>query len=138
MPTGRIKTGLDRLIVLVNKKGEIKLTDAAKILDMDEEALNEFVKILVDHEIIEIKYSFVGDKILKRGPKIKGAISRKEIKEKVETITKKEPEKVDRLLGVIKKKIAEKKRVKARPREEERRRREEEERRRREEEERHL
>ena len=70
MPSSRIRTGLNILVSIVNKRGEIRLSDAAKMLDLDEESLENLVKILVDHKILEIHYSIVGDKILKKGEKI--------------------------------------------------------------------
>ncbi len=116
MPSSRIRTGLNILVNIVNKRGEIKLSDAAKMLDLDEEALENLVKILVEHKILEIHYSIVGDKILKTGEKIKSTISREQIQEKLdETLTeekieeREETKEIERLLGVMKKKIQEKK-----------------------------
>jgi chromosomal replication initiator protein DnaA len=112
--SSKIKTSLDFLVNLVNKWGKIKLQDAAKALDMDEASVEELVKILVEHKIIELHYSIVGDKILKRGEKLKGAVSKEEIKRHVEeTLSEeelkkaKEAEKVEKLLGIMKKRISE-------------------------------
>ncbi|HDI72707.1 MAG TPA: hypothetical protein ENF58_01075, partial [Candidatus Altiarchaeales archaeon] len=116
MRRSKISTGLNSLVNIVNRKGELKLSDAAKILDIDEDSLEGLVKILVNHGILEIHYSIVGDKILRKGEKIKGPISREQIKKKVEeTLTKEkieereETKRVERLLGVMKRRIAEKK-----------------------------
>ena len=116
MPSSRIRTGLNILVNIVNKRGEVRLADAAKMLDLDEESLENLVKILVDHKILEIHYSIVGDKILRKGEKIKKTVSREQITEKVnETLTeakiddREETKEIERVLGVMKKKIAEKK-----------------------------
>jgi len=116
MPSSRIRTGLNILVNIVNKRGEIRLTDAAKMLDIDEESLENLVKILVDHKILEIHYSIVGDKILRKGEKIKSATSREQIQEKVdETLSEEkieervEAKEIERLLGVMKKKFRRKK-----------------------------
>lgn len=117
MPTSKIKTGLDKLVALVNKRGEIKLADAGKLLGLDDKTIKELAKILVEHEIVEIHYSIVGDKILKKGKKLREVISPEQVVKHVdETLKKKtveeveEAERVDRLLGVMKKKIAKKRR----------------------------
>ncbi|MEA3254461.1 MAG: hypothetical protein U9Q22_01335, partial [Candidatus Altiarchaeota archaeon] len=118
MRSSKIRTGLNSLVNIVSKKGEFKLTDAAKMLDIDETSLEGLVKILVEHEILEVHYSIVGDKILRKGAKIKGTVSRQQIKETVdETLTsekieeREETKRIERLLDVMKKRIAEKKNI---------------------------
>ncbi len=119
MPESKIRTSLDSLVNLVNKFGKVKFQDAAKALDMDEASLEELVKILSENKIVEIHYSIVGDKIIKKGEKLEGAVSKEEISRHVEeTLSEeelkkaKETEKVEQLLDVMKQRISERKKEK--------------------------
>ncbi|MBN2251982.1 MAG: hypothetical protein JW724_07915 [Candidatus Altiarchaeota archaeon] len=62
-----IKTSLNTLVNIVDKKGEIKLAEAARMTGIDEQMLEEHARILAKYRIIEIHHSFKGYSILKKG-----------------------------------------------------------------------
>lgn len=66
----KTKETINRLIDLINERGEIKLKDAAKELHMHEYLLKRWSSILEKRQIIEVKAPLLGDVILKRGVKI--------------------------------------------------------------------
>ncbi|RLI93927.1 MAG: hypothetical protein DRO90_02885, partial [Candidatus Altiarchaeales archaeon] len=85
MPVSSIRSDINNLVRLINNRGKIKLEDAARLLKMETKSLEDLVKILENLEIIEVEYSFVGDKILKKGPRI-DSLSSDEIGKRVENI----------------------------------------------------
>jgi predicted HTH domain antitoxin len=84
MSTRRVRVVLIVLVNLINRRGRVSFSDAAKMLDLDENSLSQFLKILVDYKILEIEYSADGDRVLKKGDAIESTIIPKEIREKVE------------------------------------------------------
>ena len=65
-----IRTDISTLVRLVRERREIKVEDAAHMMGMDEETVENVAKILVKHRILEIHYSLKGTRILKRGERI--------------------------------------------------------------------
>ncbi|MCK5422471.1 MAG: hypothetical protein KAJ08_09910, partial [Deltaproteobacteria bacterium] len=117
MLDNKIETSLDGLVSLVNDKGALKISNAAKILDIEESTLDELVKVLVDRRIIEIHYSLTGSRVIKPGEMMEEVISKNEksaddVVEPEPLETEWESEKADEvndLIGAMKKKINEKK-----------------------------
>lgn len=62
----RIETPLDELLELVIDKGSIKLADAAKKFKVKERQIEEWARILEEHELIEVHYPTIGKPVLKR------------------------------------------------------------------------
>ncbi len=84
MSNGRVRVVLNVLVNLINRRGCILFSDAAKMLDLDESSLEDFVRILVGYKILEIEYSAEGDRFLKKGDAIQSTIIPNEIKAKVD------------------------------------------------------
>ncbi len=66
----KTKDMINRLIDLVDERGEIKLKDAAKELQIQEYLARRWTNLLEKRYIIEVKTPLVGDIILKRGANI--------------------------------------------------------------------
>jgi hypothetical protein len=62
----RIETPLDELLELVMKKGSIRLSDAAKFFHVKESQLEEWARLLEEHDLMEIHYPTIGKPILKK------------------------------------------------------------------------
>jgi hypothetical protein len=62
----RIETPLDELLELIMKKGTVRLVDAAKAFHVKESQLEEWARLLEEHELIEIHYPTIGKPILKK------------------------------------------------------------------------
>ncbi|MBN2014045.1 MAG: hypothetical protein JW778_02595 [Candidatus Altiarchaeota archaeon] len=67
---GKTKETINRLLDLINKRGEIRLKDAAKELSIQEYLLRRWCNILENRGIIEIKAPLLGDIVLKKGAKM--------------------------------------------------------------------
>ena len=68
-----IKTGIDRLIEMVNKEGKVPITKAAKELDIGKEQVSNWAETLSSKGVIELHYPLTGDGILIKGEKVIGA-----------------------------------------------------------------
>jgi len=77
---------LNVLVSMVNRKGQITLSDASKLFDLEEERLNDLVKVLVDNKILEVEYPASGEKILRKGEAVRSIIAAEEIKKKVDEV----------------------------------------------------
>ncbi|OYT52759.1 MAG: hypothetical protein B6U72_07440, partial [Candidatus Altiarchaeales archaeon ex4484_2] len=106
----KITTGINALPDLVKKKGKIKLSVAAKLLDTDKKSLEELAKILEEQDIIKLEYTFTGDKILTAGKNINMSLEEEQEKTKKAVFSGERDEELNKVLGVIKKRIATKKR----------------------------
>jgi hypothetical protein len=81
----RVRIVLNLLVNMVNRRGQISLTDAAKMFDLDEASLVEVVKVLVDKGVLAIEYSADGERIIKKGIAIASTIYNKDITDKVDS-----------------------------------------------------
>lgn len=86
-----IETAIDKLLELLRKKNKLPLSEAARLLNIKETQLDDWVGVLEDQGIVELKYPVLGE------PQIvlKGQITEevlKEIKEKKEEKTAERPE----------------------------------------------
>ncbi|MFZ2456537.1 MAG: hypothetical protein WAX07_08675 [Candidatus Altiarchaeia archaeon] len=79
----RVRIVLNLLVNMVNRRGQISLSDAAKMFDLDEASLVEVVKVLVDKGVLAIEYSADGERIIKKGTAIESTIYHKDITDKV-------------------------------------------------------
>jgi hypothetical protein len=61
-----VKTQLDQLTDLIMEKGSIKIPEAAKKLKLKEKQIEEWAKMLEEHDLIEIHYPAFGKPILKK------------------------------------------------------------------------
>jgi hypothetical protein len=87
MPGCRIRLFLNLLVGIVNRREQITLVDAAKLFDLEEEYLIDYVSILVDHGMLSMKYpTDGGSKVIRKGDAIKDIISQKVLKEKVDAV----------------------------------------------------
>ena len=86
MSQSRLRIVLSVLVSMVNRKGQVTVSDASKLFDLDEERLNDFVKILMDNKILEVEYQASGEKILRKGEAIRSIIAADEIKKRVEEV----------------------------------------------------
>jgi hypothetical protein len=82
----RVRIVLNLLVNMVNRRGQISLTDAAKMFDLDEASLVEVVKVLVDKGVLAIEYSADGERIIKKGTAIESTIYHKDITDKVDSV----------------------------------------------------
>lgn len=64
----RMETPLDELYEMVTKTGKLKISDAARKLKVHETQVEEWAKILEDHELIEIHYPPLGKPELRKKP----------------------------------------------------------------------
>lgn len=55
-----IETGIDELVERLKKKGEIGLEKASESLGYPEDVVEEWAKVLEEHEVIEIDYGITG------------------------------------------------------------------------------
>jgi hypothetical protein len=81
----RIRIVLNLLISLVVRREKISLSEAAKMLDLDESSLNAIVHILVEKKILSIEYTAEGGRIIGKGETIEGT-DYMEIKKRVDEI----------------------------------------------------
>ena len=81
----RVRIVLNLLVNMVNRRGQISLTDAAKMFDLDEASLAEVVKVLVDKGVLAIEYSADGERIIKKGTVIESTIYHRDITNKVDS-----------------------------------------------------
>ena len=81
----RVRIVLNLLVNMVNRRGQISLSDAAKMFDLDESSLSDVLKILVDRGVLSVEYSADGDKIIKKGTAIESTVFHKDISDKVDS-----------------------------------------------------
>ena len=68
-----ITTTIDRLLELVEKRGSISIKDAAKNFNVSRSQIESWVKLLEEHELIEVNYPPIGEpEIRKKGPEKPG------------------------------------------------------------------
>jgi 3-keto-L-gulonate-6-phosphate decarboxylase len=67
----KTRESVNQLIDLVNEKGELKLKDAAKQLQVQEYLLRRLADLLEKRKIIEISAPLLGDVVLRRGKNMK-------------------------------------------------------------------
>ncbi|MCK5016903.1 MAG: hypothetical protein KAS32_07505 [Candidatus Peribacteraceae bacterium] len=85
-----IETNIDRLYEIVRDKGSIKLEDVAKKLKIDEENIEDWARILEEHNLVILHYPPIGDptiilkkfkadtkNVIKSGPKRKLKFNKK-------------------------------------------------------------
>ena len=60
-----VTTNIDKLFRHVKEKGKLRVSDAAKLFDVKDEKIEEWGKILEDHDMIELHYPAIGKPILK-------------------------------------------------------------------------
>ncbi|HDD46316.1 MAG TPA: hypothetical protein ENG42_02485 [Candidatus Aenigmarchaeota archaeon] len=56
-----LETKVDRLYEIVKKRRKIKISEAASIMKVKPERIEEWAKILEDHGIIDIFYPIIGE-----------------------------------------------------------------------------
>lgn len=61
-----ITTAIDKLLELVEKKGSISIKDAAKVFNVSRSQIESWVKILEEHELIEVHYPPIGEPELRK------------------------------------------------------------------------
>jgi len=67
-----------RLVTLIQREREVRITDAARALKLDEKSVMDVAKILSEPKILEIFYAVSGDIILRQGKEFKRAVADKE------------------------------------------------------------
>ena len=86
-----IETSVDKLVHLVKREGKVTLSRAAQILDVDEQQLEEWVRVLEEHGILELQYPALGEPelVIKRMPQEKIFKRKEKIEKHKEKIEKK-------------------------------------------------
>lgn len=56
-----IQTSIDKLICLLKEKKRLKLSDAAKVLNVSQKKIDEWVFMLEDKGIVDLKYPILGE-----------------------------------------------------------------------------
>jgi len=82
----RVRIVLNLLVNMVNRRGQISLSDAAKMFDLDEASLVDVVRVLVDKGVLAIEYSADGERIIKKGTDIESTVYHKDITDKVDSV----------------------------------------------------
>jgi len=105
MTTNKISTDLSSLVSVLKEKDEIRLTEAALMLELSEPETETLAKKLAEYGILEIRYSIKGHKTLKKGAKIA------EGKETEKDLHKKHPvsAETEKAFTMMRQRIAEKK-----------------------------
>jgi hypothetical protein len=105
-----------RLVALVQRVREVRITDAAKSLNMDEKSVLDMAKILSEPKILEIFYAVSGDVIIRQGEEFRRAVSDKASfdgfsfgSRKVEAPKRQEQHNVSDFLDQVRRRIDEKK-----------------------------
>jgi hypothetical protein len=62
----KIQTSMDALLDLVAAKGSIKLSAAAKKLKVKEKDVEEWARVLEEHDLLEVRYPTFGSPMLKK------------------------------------------------------------------------
>ena len=77
-----IETSIDKLICLLREKKRLKLSDAAKILKVTQKKIDEWVFMLEDKGIVDLKYPILGEPeiVLKREVSEEALMPRRDIK----------------------------------------------------------
>jgi len=91
----RAKIVLNLLIVLVVRRGQISLSEAVKMFDLDESSLTALVRILVDKKLLSIEYTAEGERIIGKGETIAKAdfiVIKKKVDEILNSITEEDLE----------------------------------------------
>ncbi|MFZ2456025.1 MAG: hypothetical protein WAX07_06075 [Candidatus Altiarchaeia archaeon] len=70
MTKNMISTDLSRLVSVLKEKNEIKLTEAALMLELSEHETETLTKKLAEYGILEMRYSLKGHKTLRIGSKM--------------------------------------------------------------------
>jgi hypothetical protein len=86
-----IETSVDRLVHLVKREGKVTLSRASQVLDVDEKQLEEWVRILEEHGILELRYPALGEPelVLKQMPEQKIFKRKERIEKHKEKVEKK-------------------------------------------------
>ena len=66
--TRKISTDLSALVSALEEKEEIRIGEAARMLELSEHETESLAKRLAEYKILEIRYSLKGYKTLRRGP----------------------------------------------------------------------
>ncbi|MBN2518317.1 MAG: hypothetical protein JXB14_05710 [Candidatus Altiarchaeota archaeon] len=74
-----VSTTMDQLVELLEKSSMVKISDAAKELEVDKDRIESWARMLEKAEAVEIHYSVIGGAVLKRGPKFDSIIRKKKI-----------------------------------------------------------
>jgi hypothetical protein len=61
-----VETPLDELLQLIMNKGSVKISDAARQFNVKEGQIEEWARILEQHDLIELHYPTIGRPTLKR------------------------------------------------------------------------
>ena len=60
-----LETSIDKLYEMVQKEGEIKIRDAAKRFGVEAELIEEWGRVLENHELVEMHYPAFGELVLR-------------------------------------------------------------------------
>lgn len=69
-----VSTSMDQLVGLLQTRGVVKVTDAAKELGTDKGHIESWAKMLEKADAIEVHYSVIGGALLKKGPKFDSVV----------------------------------------------------------------
>lgn len=64
--SSNVKTSMDQLLDMINDKGSVKISDAAKKLKIKDKQIEEWAKVLEEHGLIEVHYPAIGKPVLKK------------------------------------------------------------------------
>ena len=108
------------LLDLINRKGEVRVDQAAEILKVDVKTLMDMSKMLIEARILEVVYTVAGEVKLKPGREFKKALEDETTTNtpaavaKNETATPTGRNPLNEFLELVKKKISEKRLAKPR------------------------
>lgn len=60
-----LETNIDRLFKMIEKKGRIKISEAAKKLNLSEDRIQEWGDILEEHKLIDMHYPPIGEGVMR-------------------------------------------------------------------------
>ena len=61
----KLETNIDRLYRLVKERGEIKVSEAAKIFRVGKTEIEKWGQVLQDHNLVELHYPLIGEAVLR-------------------------------------------------------------------------
>lgn len=64
-----VSTSMDQLVQLLEEKDNIKINEAARILDTTKDRVESWANMLKKADVVEVHYSVIGGAVLKKGPK---------------------------------------------------------------------
>jgi chromosome segregation ATPase len=101
-----IETAIDELARILNEKKRITITEAARLLKTNPAQIEEWVKILEDHDLVELVYPAWGEpQIVLKGVEKKDMLKKKKEFEKRKDVVEEKTKEFQEKVEVVEKKV---------------------------------